>query len=980
MNDKFSFLNQLLFQFRHSELSERVAKEHDYPEAKSHLVDQLMREHIESGIFALKSFISFLDISQVPVEQDHIEYACLAYVLHDIHKVEESKGGSVYAQSLDEFDHWREQLQQKKLKIPSAFLRLAGVSRFSGKYGDFSVLPPGIDWNYIRSLVKMMDRAASIISIREFLEGKGLSSLRQSLMELFPPSLQRKLCLEYHYIEETRGLLTNRLHQTVTQLMKESGYYPWLFFSDGTLYIKINQEAEKTIPNKELWINELVSVFYKELAEQQNINEEVLLDRSTLQLQTYGYLILSSTDRLLKTLNKLFVKPSNSVKKFPEDKFSLSQLKKYNCQTVDELFKKMLGEIPELTSDFREKWFYHARLFKVLLNVIRQLDDKNHKEAYFILADALNCQAANDIYSNIQNISISRRFDDTIWLSYYYLISVKVNDRSARELPLFDLYEFTIIRLKDRLAQLISREKVNSFVEEKLKISDDLKKYINEQLVFSSDKQRSFALLNKKELLKKRTGSQKRICNICNRDIIPKAEPKAKAAIIDDDIQVFSNRLLPKIKNVSALHWCPVCQLEFILRKVFAFEQPGERSYSKRLYLYVFPTYQLTSDRFLELEENIRHDHCYINVRSLGKDQETWQSVFLQPSWDDETVREYLLDHFNDRERLLNEQLEENGRLYSTGDLVKMSELSNYIMVTYDCYSSSELRTKEEVWMKAATLACSLNVLYGFRIYVTARPFFTMSNIDELVYAVHLDSPPLKVQQQFHTKPSALGEGIPVKYIRDAVQTIASLWEMNQHLHPTVRGKFMTDKDISSLLRLVQIHPLPGAHVVKRALSERHKIPELLRKAVIWWSNEKGEKKWMNLAQAIAEASFKLYIPNSKSDGRAHRYENLFRTVIKSIKNGAEFDEICGTVIKRLERLKKDQKQGRIMKFSNEDVKKLVEAIYIDFYQKECKGNLFKLNQRVNQLADGIYFVMHELVQNYWKNKQNEECVMNENK
>lgn len=986
MSGQFSFLNQLLFQFRQNELSQWVAKEHLYVGAKSHLVDQLMREHIESGIFALKSLIRFMEIHHIPVEQDHLEYASLAFVLHDIHKVEASEEESVYAQSLDDFAYWRKQLQHRKLDIPPAFLRLAGVSRFSGKYGDFSSLPPGIDWNYTRSLVKVMDRAASILSIRELMSGQGIASLRKSLMELFPPSLQTKLRLEFHYLEETRGLLTAHLHQTTVGLMKELGYYPWLFFADGTLYLKFEQKGKAERPNKENWLQKMVSSINEELSEQQDIEEEMLLDRSTLQLQTYGYLLLSSTERLLYALYRLFLRAPSTVNKFPGDRFSQAQLKKYHCETIEQLLQKMLGEIPELTRDFQEKWIFHARLLKVVLNVIRQLENKEHQEAYTLLAQTLDCKTAMDIYSHIQNISNSRRFDDTIWLSYHYLKSVEVDGRSAKELPTVDLYDYTINRLNSAFGQLVTPKKAGLYVEERLKISQDLKQYIQEQLVLSSDKQRALASLNQRELFRKKTGSQKRICNICNREVVSGADAKAKATIIDDDIQVFSNRILPKAENVSALHWCPVCQLEFILRKVFAFQQPGDRSYSKRLYLYVFPTYQLSGERFLELEETVRFDHSRINVRSFGRDQDTWQLIFLQGSKDDKTVREYLFEHFKENERLLEEQLEENGRLYSTGDLLKMGDFSNYMLVTYDCYSSSELRTREEVWLKAVTVACTLNLLYGFRVYVTERPYFSVSNIDELVYAIHLDSPPLKVQQQFPVKPSALGVGIPVKEVRSAVQTLAALWEMNQHLHPVTRGKLATDKEVSGLLRLVETHPLAGAYVVKRVLTEREWAPELLMQAVLWWLIEKGEKKWMNLAKRIAEASFQLFIPSSRRDGRAHRYENLFRIVVNSIKNGAEFEEICGSVIKRLERLSSEQRQGRVQEFSTEDVRQFVMLIYIDLFQKECKGSLFKLNQRTNQLADGIYFVTHQLVQDYWKNeeakgktrKTKKECKRNE--
>lgn len=973
LTGRFDFFNELLFQFRQSELSRRMAKEHDYEFARGNLVDQRMQEHIESGLYALKSMVYFFDTNTIPMDDLHLEYASLAYILHDIHKVEKAEGESVYSQTLDDFEVWRRQLQHRELEIPSAFLRLAGVSRFSGKYGDFTQLPPGIDWLTIRSLVKMMDRAASITSIKELAKGNGLQHLKHSILELFPPSLQSRLEVEYHYMEEMRGLLSNRIHLAVSTMMKENGFFPWLYFADGTLYLKIKQQDEE-LPIKDVIIKTIVSQFYQDIAHQSGSDYEQFLDRSTLQLQTYSFLVLSTTEQLLHRVEELLTVSSSGSKNFPNDKFPNSQLDKYGIKSIEELFGKMLHVQPIITNELREKWFFHARYLKVVLNVLRQLDGLEHREAFNQLAKALQCENVMNIYDRIQNISNNRRYDDTIFIAYYYLHQLRIDGRTVEELPSVEINQHTVQILLQNLGRLITPEKAFQYVEENLRINEDLTAYLKEQLILSFNRTRRLDSIPDKELMKKKSGSQKKICNICNRTIPAKAEPKMKAAIVDDDIQVFSNRLLPKQGNVSALHWCPVCQLEFIMRKVFPFQQSGKREKSRRLYLYIFPTFQLTGERYAELHEELDFQYTTLSFRPSKVDSDTWQKIFLNPLWNDENIQSYLLEHWNRREELINQQLEENGYLYSTGDLIRSSEFHNYMLAFFDCYSSNEERTREEAWMKAFTYAISLNLLYGFRVYITERPFFSLSDINELVYAVHLDAPPLKIQNEFSMKSTALGVGVPAKMIRLTIQKLAAIWELNLYLSNRKDNKNFTDKGISSTLQLVTIHPLAGPHVVKRTLNNGYPANESLMVACRLLNQMKGGKL-MSIAERIARASCQLYIPSSKQDGRAHRYENLFRTVVKAIKDGADPFEIYGTVSKRLDRLRRASNYGYFLKYQPDDVKKLVDIIYDEFYLQECKGNLFILKQRENQVADGVFFITHQLVKEYWESNKKEEKV-----
>ena len=65
----------------------------------------------------------------------------------------------------------------------------------------------------------------------------------------------------------------------------------------------------------------------------------------------------------------------------------------------------------------------------------------------------------------------------------------------------------------------------------------------------------------------------------------------------------------------------------------------------------------------------------------------------------------------------------------------------------------------------------------------------------------------------------------------------------------------------------------------------------------------------VNLAQQITDTSLKLYLPLTQKEGRAHRYESIFRTGIEVIKTNATTSDdelvakVAGNILKRLDRI-----------------------------------------------------------------------------
>ena len=128
----------------------------------------------------------------------------------------------------------------------------------------------------------------------------------------------------------------------------------------------------------------------------------------------------------------------------------------------------------------------------------------------------------------------------------------------------------------------------------------------------------------------------------------------------------------------------------------------------------------------------------------------------------------------------------------------------------------------------------------------------------------------------------------------------------------------------------------------------------------------------MGLAKEIALASLALYKPKKSENGMAYRYENLFRLVVKGIKEGRDKSELQGSVLKRLKRLR-DQKAESVPEIDTDLIAQFVDLVYDRFYLERCGHNLAKLNQKENQLADGIFFETFLVLDKGQKNEDSQE-------
>lgn len=969
----------------------------------SHLSEQSHFTHIINGVFGLTRLVRFMMESQIPGswwDGPMFRRGLALYTVHEVHKSPnlERLGASEFSIPLERLEEEYRALGLDQFAGPmdAHLLRAANVHKRSTHHGDL-LLSGDPQANRLWLLVRLADTIASARTPEE-----AASSLAPYLAELSPVfsphSPPGRYALYYHRMQEVRGVLTNTVHQAIAHYLAEKmNFYPLLYFATGTLYLGPSQ------PNREV-AKELIPAVTDQVLRflAQGGDDSLIRDGrrpEKFDFQRYVH-ILAPPERLLGVVYEEVLASRPNPKEARNEIDGLSQregLPPGWRDTVEERLGISLSE----SETFNKLWSQVRRYLLYVDTLIRDLNPAESRLEWFLQTFAVPSEAAGNLRREAELWSKGGIGKYVLVIAYHFLRGPDFAERPAETLPPAEVLD----RLHQRVLtamQKMDTESGRKAVVAELGLREDLEAYLGESLYLSFDPITHLASDGLAGyIVPKRRSHTGEICSLCNRST--KYVQELRTGILDDFGRVFSNRVLPAMEAPQGNRlWCPICHLEAILRKKMGLGLPSAAHYknSRRIYLYVLPTFSFTPEHLRLFEPLLKPFHrvTALPVRDYGKEWGLPHYWLVQREFNPEWTTD-LQDILDQQAARLAEQ-----RTWSYGERMVTSQprgQPHYYLITWEKYAGerekedTRIPTHTEAWAKAVFAAAVISGLTSCKVYVTERPYLPVADPAEMRATIILDGPPPVLRGLLGGRTNEVSLYGRERGRRSGLEQVmdlsAALWVVTTNLRP---GK---DKDIAGRLERVNVDPLAGAHFYKeygRENDGQFPPPPFDVACGVLLEIQGGEL--MDLVEKIARKSLEIALPFKPSGrGKARQYELIFRETVSAMRKAqqtipemrqAAFKSqqpseqsivelkrlTAGTLLKGLER-RQEGRRGEIFVHArgeelNRLVTEFVDIVVDELYLRRAGGNFARFLRLENTIADGIYYYIDHNLSQAWAN------------
>lgn len=991
----------------------------DYP----HLPEQSHFAHIINGVFGLSQLVKFLVDRNVRVhdlDEEMFRKALALFTVHEVHKDEDVPllGSSQFSIPLERLREEYERLGLDAFaEVDEHLMRAANVHKRSSKHGDL-LLSGDPKASRLWLLVRLADTFASVKTPTE-----AVGSLKGYLADLgpafAPKSPPGKYALYYHEIKDVRGVLTNTIHQAVARhLEAELGFYPLLYFATGTLYVGPTGLCKDADDG---FIPAVVDNVLRSLTHGGGTDAvRDGLRRQKFDFERYVY-AFATVETLLEVIRDETIasKPNASVAIQEIDNLvaKRQELTAEWRETVEERFGIALLD-PKEHKTFNELWSLARRYLLYVDTLLRDLNPTDCRLEWFLRAFPVPQAAADHLREEADIWARGGVGKYVLVIAYHFLRGPGFADRAAEATPPEEVLDRLHRCALEAFHQVDTQAGRQAAVAE-LGLRQDLDAYLTENLYLS------FAPTSQltddglaSYVAPKRKGHTGQVCSLCNRQ--SEYTQSLRAGILDDFGRVFSNRVLPATEAPQGNRlWCPVCQLEFILRKVMGMGLPATAHYknSRRIYLYLLPTHSFTPEH-LRLFEPLLSPFRRVTglpVRDYGKGDPGLPRYWLEH-------RTFDPDWLEDMQDVLEREAEKiaswGGRNF-VGERVSLGRIQgqpHYYLITWEKAArdtesdDARIATRTEAWAKALFAASVISGLTSCKVYVTERPYLPVADPADLKATITLDGPPPALRGLLGGRTDEVSlygrEKGGRSGLEQALDLSAALWTVTADVHAPNRNT--KDKHISGRLGTLNASPLAGATFYKefsRLNDGQSPYPTLTTacEVLLEIQTEIQGGELMDLVEKIAQKSLEIALPfGTTGRGKARRYELIFREGIAAMRKAqkmipemrkaavgrrqpsaqsiAELKRLAaGTLLKGLER-RQESKRGEILVRAWGDelgrlVGEFIDILVDDLYLGRAGGSLARFLRLENALADGIYYYTDRNLSRLWSEYKQQKAA-----
>jgi len=853
------------------------------------------------------------------------------------------------------------------------------------------------DARRVELLVRIADAAASARNPAE-----AATTLGCHLRELIP-QFADKYALHYHQLKDMRAALGNALHRALEdELARRHGFHPWLLFADGTLYVGPS-DVRDDVGDLICAVTDQIVGLLAEGGDADDIRDGLRSVRYDFEHYVFAF---ASPEQVLEVVahDALAAKPDHEFARKEVEK--IVAIGREKSLTSPEAVEAHLGiriVDGEEHRAFNERWFaaYRYLLYAdSVLRILAQMDDSEQRLDWFVRTFAIPERYAQPLRQDIAVWSAGSIPKYVLVVAYHFLVGADFADQAAEALP----GEEVLKRLHDKMMSAIKSldlETGREAIIARMGIRDDMASYLGEALFLSFAPRTTLSEDGAYEFVaEKRKGHTKPFCSLCNR--ASRHSTGVRTRILEDYGRVFSNRVLAaRYASPENRQWCPVCHMEFVLRKRRGVGLPIGADYkvSRRVYLYIMPAHAFTPlhMRLFDAPLEPLRQATNMLVRDYGGERglpHLWLAHRrFDATWLDE-LRSVLV-------REAAKIAERGGRKFVGERLVlaEADERPHYYFAAWQKAArrggpevggeNNRIATRVEAWAKVLFAAAVIHGMTGCKVCITERFYIPPPDLEPTIV---LDGPPpsLRVllggRDALRLGEQGRGERSGLERLLDL---IAAFWVLTINLLPS------KDKYVSARIKRFNIDPLAGAFFYRQYDRERDNTSprSLVGVACQLILQEKGDE-WMSIVEQIARKSLEIALPiGAIGRGKAHRYELLFRETVAAMRKAQQVipelreatlraqrpsDQVVaelkvltvGAVLKMLRRRQDNQRWGVFVRAWGEDlnrlVKEFVDLVVDELYLKRAKGDLAAFLQLENQVANGVYYYTDINLDDLW--------------
>ncbi|OPY55300.1 MAG: hypothetical protein A4E49_00472 [Methanosaeta sp. PtaU1.Bin112] len=770
--------------------------------------DQSMLNHIRNGVLFLLRFNEALEkLDARPLEKNGLKECIALFVVHDLHKLK--------------FGEWKQdedalemlEIMENQFEIPEdtlkEFIDEMHLRDFAPSLKDedyFSVAVALHKSRFSRSgartsrfmdlepFLYLMDSMASCASPEEAVSARSLTALRDGFPQDSPHD---QLNLQYHQLDDVKGILSGIINKSVADVLKEQGLIMLMAYQDGCVYLgKGKQRAAIS--------EELIERVYEALEKNIQVSTPALSSATSLvrKVDLQGNINCYR----LSDEYYFFSGPRMMVRAYIEKALTFAQIPK-KAELSDEMRTSIrrameAAQMDHTLSDREERMLVeYARMVNTVQKSFISKLIKNKEQAL-----SKSCEiwgVPDDVKKSLLNVTdeMARNLVSGGKWEYAYAIAQCVMDQERDGVKLKNLSpsiaaDYIFERLWPGITNI---EGWNDFISERtILYRRELIEYLHDTLSING----TISKIEESELSDsyqeyQKGGSGGRLCNLCNRGTMLSQDDMKKPKAVSFLEFNFSNRRFMGTTKPDNIYACVPCGVELVLR-LNGFNLPkGRASNDEKLYFHFIPDYFFTPESWELVNTILSKFSDEARVRMAALAERTFDSKYVGSSPEVEGD----LDIYSSWIKDLAVKDEDEGS--------KGMSMAQYMAQGYDnvignasmiFYKPSDNTT--EFHFFGVYIALVIAAYTGMRVVVSQSPICTMRGRD-FKEVVALDAVNSHVAEFY-------GKFIPLSRLEETIKSASALIRLG---YSTSSG--LKDSLFPKYLRVMRDEVLPGSYLLK---------------------------------------------------------------------------------------------------------------------------------------------------------------------